>query len=109
MEIKCPYGKGTDKWRNKEPEECFSNKIFFAELSDTGKLMLKRTHNYYYQELLDSLLYSSLNGQISLFGPKKGCQLNELILIGGSGRPKCFLNSNISILFASLQNCFQIE
>lgn len=41
--------KGTDKWRNKEPEECSSNKNFFAELSDTGKLLLKRTHNYYYQ------------------------------------------------------------
>lgn len=41
--------KGTDKWRNKEPEECSSNKNFFAELSDSGKLLLKRTHNYYYQ------------------------------------------------------------
>lgn len=41
--------KGTDKWRNKEPEKCSSNKNFFAELSDTGKLLLKRTHNYYYQ------------------------------------------------------------
>lgn len=49
LEIKCSYGKGTDKWRNKEPEECSSNKNFFAELSDTGKLLLKRTHNYYYQ------------------------------------------------------------
>lgn len=35
FEIKCPYGKGTDKWRNKEHEECSSNKNFFAELSDT--------------------------------------------------------------------------
>lgn len=42
LEIKCPYGKGTDKWRNKEPEECSSNKNFFAELSDTGKLLLKK-------------------------------------------------------------------
>lgn len=49
LEIKCPYGKGTDKWRNTEPEECSLNKNFFAELSDTGKLLLKRTHNYYYQ------------------------------------------------------------
>lgn len=49
LEIKCLYGKGTAKWRNKEPEECSSNKNFFAELSDTGKLLLKRTHNYFYQ------------------------------------------------------------
>lgn len=34
--------KGTDKWRNKEPEECSSNKNFFAELSDIGKLLLKK-------------------------------------------------------------------
>ncbi|XP_069110245.1 uncharacterized protein [Argopecten irradians] len=45
LEIKCP---ASDKWKFVSPEECSQDPKFCCELND-GKVMLKRTHNYYYQ------------------------------------------------------------
>lgn len=77
LEIKCPYRKGTDKWRNKEPEECSSNKNFFAEFSDTGKLMLKRTHNYYYQ-VIGQLAVLELKWADFTIWTKKGMSVERI-------------------------------
>jgi hypothetical protein len=56
VEIKCPYGRKQDKWRNKLPEECADNSLFSCSLQE-GKLHLKRNHNYFYQ----------VTGQMAIF------------------------------------------
>lgn len=48
LEIKCPYGKKSDNWRNKHPLECASNKSFCAQIDEKKKtLILKTDHNIY--------------------------------------------------------------
>ena len=48
VEIKCPYGKATHKYRSMPPAACATQSDFCCEVQDE-KLHLKTSHSYYYQ------------------------------------------------------------
>ena len=50
VEVKCPYGKKNDRWRNLTPEECCKNKDFCCTWNASEETIeLKENHNYYFQ------------------------------------------------------------
>ncbi|XP_033762292.1 uncharacterized protein LOC117343858 [Pecten maximus] len=77
LEIKCPYGKNSDKWRHKTPTECAKNKSFCCEFNLSGELSLKHNHQYYYQ-VIGQMAVLELTWADFVIWTKKGISVERI-------------------------------
>lgn len=78
LEIKCPYGRKQDKWRQKTPLECAENQTFCCQLVGPNKLSLKSNHNYYYQ-VIGQLAVLNLKWANFFVWTKKGTAVERIM------------------------------
>lgn len=109
LEIKCPYGKKSDIWRNKHPRECASNKGFCAQIDEKKKtLILKMDHNYYYQ-VIGQLAILELDWCDFVIWTKKGMTVQRILFNQPFWESKMMYKLKISTQMHLLQNFIRYE